>query len=125
MDRPEASPPSEPGRLLRPYALTRGRARPSHGSDLEIEALVRTSVLGETVHMPSPEPHSIAVLCREPLSLAEIAAHMKLPIGVVRVLVADMAHQGMVVIYRPTTSQVGGGPDVPLLERVLDGLRRV
>lgn len=124
MDRPEASPPSQPGRLLRPYALTRGRARPSHGSDLELEALVSTTMIGETMHMPAPEPHSIALLCREPLSLAEIAAHMKLPIGVVRVLVADMAYQGMVEIYRPT--QIGsGGPDIPLLERVLDGLRRV
>ena len=124
MDRPEASPPSQPGRLLRPYALTRGRARPSHGSDLELEALVSTTMIGETMHLPAPEPHSIALLCREPLSLAEIAAHMKLPIGVVRVLVADMAHQGMVEIYRP--ARVGtGGPDIPLLERVLDGLRRV
>src|SRR5919202_1538325 len=54
MDRPEASPPSQPGRLLRPYALTRGRARPSHGSDLELEALVSTTMIGETMHMPAP-----------------------------------------------------------------------
>ncbi len=72
--------------------------------------------------MPAPEPHSIALLCREPLSIAEIAAHMKLPLGVVRVLVADMAHQGMVEIHRP--EQFGTSPDVTLLERVLDGLRR-
>jgi hypothetical protein len=123
MDRPEASPPSQPGRLLRPYALTRGRARPSHGSDLEIEALVSTTMIGETMHMPAPEPHSIALLCRDPLSVAEIAAHMKIPLGVVRVLVADMAYQGMVEIHRP--AQIGTGPDIPLLERVLDGLRRV
>jgi hypothetical protein len=122
MDHPEASPPSHPGRLLRPYALTRGRVRPSH-ADLEIEALISTTVIGETMHMPAPEPHSIAMLCREPLSVAEIAAHMKLPIGVVRVLVADMADQGMVAIHRP--SQIGTGPDITLLERVLDGLRRV
>lgn len=123
MDQPEGSPPSHPGRLLRPYALTRGRARPTHGADIEIEALVSTTVLGETMHMPAPEPHSIALLCREPLSVAEIAAHMRLPLGVVRVLVADMADQGMVDVHRP--SQIGTGPDVGLLERVLDGLRRV
>src|SRR6266487_3366713 len=105
MDHPEASPPSHPGRLLRPYALTRGRARPSHGTVVEIEALVSTTVIGETMHMPAPEPHSIALLCREPLSVAEIA------------------DQGMVEVHRP--SQFGTGPDVTLLERVLDGLRRV
>src|SRR6266536_1212277 len=112
MDHPEASPPSHPGRLLRPYALTRGRVRPSH-ADLEIEALISTTVIGETMHMPAPEPQSVA----------EIAAHMKRPIGVVRVLVADMADQGMVAIHRP--SHIGTGPDITLLERVLDGLRRV
>jgi Protein of unknown function (DUF742) len=88
-----------------------------------MEALVSTTALGETMHMPAPEPHSIALLCREPLSVAEIAAHMKLPLGVVRVLVADMADQGMVEVHRP--SQLGTVPDVSLLERVLDGLRRV
>jgi hypothetical protein len=123
MDHPEASPSSHPGRLLRPYALTRGRARPSHGADLEIEALVSTTVIGETTHMPAPEPRSIALLCREPLSVAEIAAHMKLPLGVVRVLIADMAEQAMVEVHRP--SQLINGPDITLLERVLDGLRRV
>lgn len=123
MDHPEASPPSHPGRLLRPYALTRGRARPSHGADLELESLVSTTVIGESMHTPAPEPHSIALLCREPLSVAEIAAHMRLPLGVVRVLVADMEQQGMVEIHRP--SRLTNGPDVPLLERVLEGLRRV
>jgi hypothetical protein len=123
MDRSEASPPSNRGRLLRPYALTRGRARATHGEELEIEALVSTTVIGETMHMPAPEPHSIAMLCREPLSVAEIAAHMQLPLGVVRVLVADMAHQGMVEIHRP--SPASAWPNVTLLERVLDGLRRV
>lgn len=123
MDYSEASPPSHPGRLLRPYALTRGRARPAEGSDIEIEALVSTTVIGETMHLPAPEPHTIALLCRDPLSVAEIAAHMKLPLGVVRVLVADMADHGMVDVHRP--SQSSGGPDITLLERVLDGLRRV
>jgi hypothetical protein len=123
MDHSEASPPSHRGRLLRPYALTRGRARPADGTDIEIEALVSTTVIGETMRLPAPEPHSIALLCRDPLSIAEIAAHMKLPLGVVRVLVADMANQGMVEIHRP--SRIGTGPDVTLLERVLDGLRRV
>jgi hypothetical protein len=123
MDRSEASPPSHPGRLLRPYALTRGRARASHGEELEIEALVSTTVVGETMHLPAPEPHRIAMLCRDPLSIAEIAAHMELPLGVVRVLVADMAHQGMVDVHRPNRTTTG--PNVALLERVLDGLRRV
>lgn len=123
MDHPEASPGSHRGRLLRPYALTRGRARPADGADIEIEALVSTTVLAGTMRSPTPEPHWIALLCREPLSVAEIAAHMKLPLGVVRVLVADMASQGVVEVHRP--GQPSTGPDVTLLERVLDGLRQV
>jgi len=59
-------------------------------------------------------------------SLAEIAARMQLPLGVARVIVADMATDGLVAVYEPTslddeTDAVG----TELLERVLSGLRRL
>jgi uncharacterized protein DUF742 len=59
-------------------------------------------------------------------SLAEIAARMQLPLGVARVIVADMASDGLVAVYEPTplddeTDAVG----TELLERVLSGLRRL
>jgi hypothetical protein len=116
-------PQDERGRRrVRPYAVTRGRTRPS-GEDLELEALVSTTVLGEAARSLSPERHSIALLCRDVLSIAEISARLSLPLGVARVLVGDMADEGLVQVHRP--NQVGDRPDIVLLERVLYGLRAI
>ena len=67
------------------------------------------------------EQRAIAGLCRDILSIAEISARLDLPLGVTRVLVGDMADEGLVLVYRP--AQVGDRPDLALLERVLYGLR--
>jgi hypothetical protein len=50
-----------------------------------------------------------------------VSAHLHLPLGVIQVLVGDMADDHLVMAYRPT--QVGDRPDLALLERVLYGLR--
>jgi Protein of unknown function (DUF742) len=112
--------PQEPGRLVRPYALTGGRTRPAH-DDLEMESLVSTTSLGETSLSLSLEHRSIALLCRDILSIAEISARLDLPLGVARVLVGDMAEEGLVTVHRPAS--VSDRPDLALLERVLYGLR--
>jgi hypothetical protein len=111
------------GRLVRPYTLTGGRTRPSH-DDLELEALVSTTSLGESTDLSlSYEQQSIAMLCRDVLSVAEVSARLDLPLGVARVLVADMADEGLVIVHRPTSP--GDRPDLALLERVLYGLRTI
>jgi hypothetical protein len=125
-DGPGTSP-DQPSRLVRPYALIGGRTRTAH-DDLELETLVFTTSLGETSSLGDPAPRlnqelrSIALLCRDLLSVAEIGAHLDLPLGVVRVLVGDMAAEGLVTVYRPAPD--GDRPDLALLERVLYGLRR-
>jgi len=112
----------EPGRLVRPYAMTGGRTRPAH-DNLELETLVSTTALGETSVTLSLERRSIALLCRDILSVAEISARLDLPLGVARVLVGDMAEEGLVTVHRPAS--VGDRPDLALLERVLYGLRTI
>src|SRR6266508_2395750 len=115
-----------PGRRrVRPYAMTGGRTRPTR-DDLEIEALVSTTS-GELTPKLTPkltvEQRAIAALCHDILSVAEISARLRLPLGVIRVLVGDMADDDLVMIHRP--AQTGGRPDLALLERVLYGLRAV
>jgi Protein of unknown function (DUF742) len=119
----EGSEP-DPGRLLRPFAMTGGRARRRH-DQIEVEALAATTWLGETTRAQALEQRSIALLCREPQSIAEISALMRLPLGVVRVLVGDMADQGLLELHRPGQSGVRPDRNRDLLERVLDGLRRI
>jgi hypothetical protein len=53
--------------------------------------------------------------------VAEIAALLRMPLGVVRVLLSDLADQGRIRVYG--TGHGPGQPDRALLERVLSGLR--
>jgi hypothetical protein len=107
-----------PARLVRPYAVTGGRTRPAH-QDLELETLVSTTALGQVLPIQGVERRQIAMLCRGSLlSIAELSARLDLPLGVVRVLVGDLADQRLVAVHRPSER-----PDLALLERVLDGLR--
>ena len=122
------------GALVRPYAVTRGRTRPR--LDIAIEALVETTVRGRGAEARNVnngaaqgrEHQYIATLCDGRLqSLAEIAARMQLPLGVARVLIADMAADGLVAVYEPTSfdGETNDSVGTELLERVLSGLRRL
>ena len=62
-------------------------------------------------------------LCNAPISIAEISAHLSIPLGVARVLVGDMAEEGFLTSYKPQHAKTGERPDLKLLERVLDGLQ--
>ena len=118
-----SDPTRDPTRLVPPYAMTGGRARPVLAPEqLELESLVSTTSLGET-SAPAliPEQQAIVLLCRDVLSIAEISAHLDVPLGVARVLVGDMAAEGLITLHRPTSP--GVRPDLALLERVLYGLR--
>src|SRR5438094_705256 len=118
------------GALVRPYAVTRGRTRPK--LEIAIEALVETTVRGRTAgnrpggHGQGQEQQYIATLCDGRLqSLAEIAARIQLPLGVARVIIADMAADGLVAVYEPTSLDDNDAVGTELLERVLSGLRRL
>jgi hypothetical protein len=107
---------------VRPYAMTGGRTQPAR-ADLELEALVSTTSIGERTPRLSVEQHAIASLCRDILSVAEISARLDLPLGVTRVLVCDMEDGGFVSVHRP--AQGVDRPDLALLERVLNRLRDI
>jgi hypothetical protein len=109
----------EPLPLVRPYALTRGRTKPVR--DYPIEALV-SAVAVSSGTPRSPEEKAILGVCRESRSVAEVAALVRLPLGVVRVLVADLVERGLVSVHTGTPE---AGKDIRLLERVLSGLRKL
>jgi len=119
------------GALVRPYAVTRGRTRPR--LEIAIEALIETTVRGRTAgsrpggnHGHGQEQQYIATMCDGRVqSLAEIAARLHLPLGVARVLIADMAAEGMVSVHEPASLDENEAVGTELLERVLSGLRRL
>jgi hypothetical protein len=105
---------------VRAYAWTGGRTRTS--SQLEIETLISTTTRAEELmHTIRSEHQSVARLCRQSRSVAEIGALLSLPLGVVRVLLDDMAGLGLVTVHITQTTD-DGQPDMDLLRRVLRGL---
>jgi uncharacterized protein DUF742 len=119
------APPSETGQgssLVRPYAVTGGRTKPRY--DLPIEALISAAPYPRRdITTLTPEYKAIIDLCRNWRSVAEVSALLRLPLGVARVLIADMAHEGLVRVHQSPFTE--GQPDLQLLERVLVGLRKL
>jgi hypothetical protein len=118
-------PPPSPqeSTLVRAYFKTGGRTRPDY--DLAIEALVSTSERGMDPDASVRQEHrSICDLCMDTRSVAEIAVHLKLPLGAARVLIGDMAGMGLVLIHQ-SGMVVGDRPSIEFMERVLSGLRRL
>jgi Protein of unknown function (DUF742) len=109
------------GDRIRPYALTGGRTRP--GVDLPLESLAMRTMEGTAaLERETLERKRILELCVQPLSVAEVSAHLRVHLGVARVLVGDMKAEGLLDVHQPR-STTDDRPDIKLLERVLDGLQ--
>jgi hypothetical protein len=111
----------EAGRVVRPYALVRGRTRAS-GRDFDLVTMV---TVARRVR-PDPvvlEPEHLQLLCLCPATVADLAADLRLPLGVVRVILDDLRRRGFIQVHRP--AEPSRRPDITLLRRVADGLRRL
>nr|WP_257233525.1 DUF742 domain-containing protein [Halopolyspora algeriensis] len=111
-----------PAASIRPYAWTGGRTKSN--VDLELETLVSTSEHYQPGMPLRHEHQSVAELCRHPRSAAEVGALLGVPFGVAKVLLADMAEQGLIHVHQTVTDS-GSAPHLMLMERVLSGLRRL
>lgn len=119
---------------VRPYSLTGGRTRFGHvllvetfvAADPALDAPEERRELAQGDPAPArgmPEMRAIVEICRRMRTVAEISALLKMPLGVVRVLLSDLADQGKIRVYG--TGHGPGQPNRALLERVLSGLRRL
>ncbi|MFF9163804.1 DUF742 domain-containing protein [Streptomyces longwoodensis] len=107
------------GRLVRPFTVSNGRTRPSVALDL----LSQVRATGATPPGPLGPEHAQALdLCRSPVPVAEVAAHLKLPAVVTKVLLSDLVDCGALTTKPPEYQH--NPTDRALLEAVLDGLRR-
>lgn len=112
------------GHLIRPYAVTRGRTESTR--DIAVEAILITTTKGRQVaSLAGRDKHRITNLCDgRALSLAEVASYARMPLGVARVLVADMASEGLLALH-DSGSTLDYGQRMAVLEEVLRGLRRL
>jgi len=114
--------PREDRLRIRPYALTGGRVRSS--TELALETIVRITSRGRAGSSELlTERRQICELCADPMSIVEVSAHLRLPLGVARVLVGDMVTEGLLDCNAAPAAADDSRPDLRLLERVLDGLQ--
>ncbi len=111
----------ETGRLIRPYAITGGRTG-TDGETIGLEAQIQANTRASS-HLGAYrwEAAKLIELVQVPTALVEVAARLEIPIGVARVLVADLVRDGAVVVHVPHRSQ----SFTSLLEKVLDGVRSI
>jgi hypothetical protein len=112
----------EAGPLVRSYAVTGGRTR-SDTRGLDLITLVAAVRPANTVPGLEPEHARVLSLCQRPVSVAEVAARVDLPLPVVKVLLSDLIERNL-VLFR-TTATVSDAPSPHLLQAVLDGIRKL
>ena len=108
------------GRVVRPYALTRGRTRPPGATLGLIDQVSAAGLLMVDAQGLGPEHRRLLHLCRTPTAIADLASEIDLPLGVVRVLLGDLLDRGAIVVAGPATAD---SSDESVLRSVLDGLR--
>jgi hypothetical protein len=112
---------AEAGPVVRPYALTQGRTRHTGDSfDLVATVMATPAALTEPAAL-APEHMSVLQLVQAPTTVADIASDVDLPLGVVRIILADLRELGLVAIRRPVV--MAERVDKHTLREVLNGLR--
>jgi hypothetical protein len=101
------------------YVITGGRTGSEEQAELDLVTLI--VALEESQPGMQPEHAAILRVCRSPLSVAEISAHLALPASVVGVLLTDLLTDGRVEARAPVSKL----PDIALIEAVIDGLQKL
>ncbi|WP_028646851.1 DUF742 domain-containing protein [Nocardiopsis sp. CNT312] len=109
--------------LVRPYVIAQGRGR-SDTVQLDMISVVIAAKRVEVDEMAlEPEQLRILDLCRRPQSVAEVSAHLDIPVGVVKALLSDLLNRGLALARAPYTSKSPVNRDV--LQAVLDGIQKL
>jgi hypothetical protein len=118
----------EAGPVVRPYAMTRGRTAAAACDRLPLTAMVTTQPVNEQDTDPDviaalvPEHLTVLGLCREQAcSVADLASDLDLPVGVLRVLLADLLDNGLIRVQPPV--RLVEAVDEAVLRDVIAGLR--
>ena len=110
------------GPVVRPYAVTKGRTMPASDSYV---GLIDMVIAQDRPQLPpearlNSEHRRLLAMCRHPATVVDLASDAGLPVGVVRVLLSDLAAWGAVRVVQSPRGRV---IDERLLKDVLDGLQ--
>ncbi|MFJ3668931.1 DUF742 domain-containing protein [Streptomyces sp. NPDC090106] len=112
------------GRLVRPFALTGGRTRPSRTGFTLITTV--TAVDPPPARAPRPQAEQSRILrrCARPVAVAELAALLDLPVSVIVIMLSDLLEAGLISVHAPR-AVTPGTADLDLLTKVREGLDRL
>jgi hypothetical protein len=111
---------SDAGPVSRPYTVTGGRTRPRGERNFDlIDIIVATGAEPGRGFSPGPEHSQILGLCQRPTVVADLTAAVRLPLGLVRVLLGDLLHEDLISVSRQAQRVTDRG----LLQKVLDSLK--
>ncbi|WP_425567699.1 DUF742 domain-containing protein [Salinactinospora qingdaonensis] len=113
---------SAAGPLVRPYTMTGGRTR---FAEQQLDMISVVMAVEDNIDWDTLEPEHVAILelCATPMSVAELSAHLDLPLRVTKVLLGDLIDKEAVLTRAPLpTAEL---PDMNVLQAVLDGIRRL
>ncbi|MEV0222853.1 DUF742 domain-containing protein [Streptomyces sp. NPDC050704] len=112
----------EAAELVRPYVITNGRDLPAGDQFTLITLVTAAADQQQRPALLSPEEQSVLQMCSGGyLSVAEIAGHMRLPMGVVKILLSSLAEGGYLMTRAPV--ERARLVDQQILQEVLDGLK--
>jgi hypothetical protein len=111
----------EAGPVVRPYAMISGRTRPAKGT-FDLVSIIRATRPPSALQ-PGHTPEQVAIirLTQHPISVAEVAAYLDLPLSVVRVFLGDLLQMDLIIVRQPQFPDRQISDE--LLEAMLDGLR--
>jgi Protein of unknown function (DUF742) len=109
------------GPVSRPYTVTGGRTRPRGSWQFDLVDVVTRTPMAADTSFVNPERSRILELCRYPVAVAELASAVRLPIGVVRVLLDDLLQEDLIAVT--AAAPRGRVTDMNLLRQVLNGLQ--
>jgi DNA-directed RNA polymerase specialized sigma24 family protein len=116
--------PHEPeaAELVRPYVIARGRGLPGEDEFSLITLVTTAADQRQRPNRLSPEEQALLEMCAGGyLSVAEIAGHAQLPLGVLKILLSSLAEGGYLITRAPIPR--AHLADEQLLKEVLDGLQ--
>jgi hypothetical protein len=103
--------------FVRPFVLTGGRTRASDAS-LRFETMVQAIDGARGGHLTF-EDARIVECCFEPHSVAEVASHLGMPLGVAMVLVSDLIAQERLEVSEPDDVEI----ELSTITRMIDRVR--
>ncbi|MCZ0991397.1 MULTISPECIES: DUF742 domain-containing protein [Streptomyces] len=104
------------------FVITNGRALPPDNAYERTTLVSAQEGATASARTLSPEARQVLELVTEGfLSVAEVAAHTHLPLGIVRILLAQMEESGLIIARKPVPR--AERVDREVLNAVLDGLK--